>query len=473
MRRRADAPVGARGGLALRPVPPRPGGATPSNAAGASVPGSVPASWLGDRLVQLRGNLKKNRWSLAYLGFLLYLAGATTQRFAVGDVAVATALVGLLFEKKHRVPPTILWLLVLLAWSCVGLATSPYRWAIADPLQVSLKLTIILFAAVNSVRTRSQIRFFMIFWLACYAIYPVRGAYLNYFVIHNTWFGRAIWNQTYSNPNDLAAITLLLFSVAAALVVSEPKGWFRRAALIGLPILALLIFLTQSRAGIIGFAALGVFALPAVSKAGARLRSFAMLGLLAGVVLMFAPSSVWQRMGALRNATDTSNLRAVDREGSAEQRWEIWKTAARIIHDHPVFGVGLGAYPAANQEYAPVAAGSEIQLGARDTHSTYLNVLAELGVPGLVIFIALIAATVRRAESVRRRCKRRFPRAAQQLYMVELGLLGFLVAGIWGSYARIAMLYVHLALIFVLAERLNREDQELRRAVQATAPAPV
>jgi len=294
---------------------------------------------------------------------------------------------------------------------------------------------------------------------------------LNYFVIHETWFGRAKWNLTYSNPNDLAAITLLQFSLAAALVASESRGWVRRAALLALPVLTLVIFLTQSRGGIIGFAALAVFALPATSRAGSRLRAAGMVSLLAAVVLMFAPSSVWNRLGGLRNVTETGDFQAVDPEGSAEQRWEIWKTAVRIIGDHPIFGVGLDAYPAANAEYSPAAVGGDVQLGARDTHSTYLNVMAELGAPGLVLFLGLLAAVVSRAESVRRRCRQVLPRGARQLYFLELGLFGFLVAGIWGSYARISMLYIHLALIYVAAETLDGEERELELALRRRGSA--
>ena len=89
-----------------------------------------------------------------------------------------------------------------------------------------------------------------------------------------------------------------------------------------------------------------------------------------------APNNVLDRVRGLK-AIDDGNLNQVDEEGSAFQRYEIWKVARTIIREHPVTGVGLGAYPAAHRLTATRSQFNPTARGRRDTHSTYLNVTAE------------------------------------------------------------------------------------------------
>jgi O-antigen ligase len=168
---------------------------------------------------------------------------------------------------------------------------------------------------------------------------------------------------------------------------------------------------------------------------------------------------------------DTTELKGMNDRGSAEQRFEIWRTAVTIIGDYPVFGVGWGAYPQANAAYAPLGAGSDIELGARDTHSTYLNVLAESGVPGLALFLGMVSITLYGAEKVRRKCRHEMPKAARQLYFVEVALVSFLTAGVFGSYSKLSFLYVYLALIYAMTE-VCRDDQRALRQVARTGGVP-
>jgi len=175
------------------------------------------------------------------------------------------------------------------------------------------------------------------------------------------------------------------------------------------------------------------------------------------VVGMTLPETVWERLGTLAQIEGSESLGSVADDGSAAERFRIWRTAAQIIRDHPVVGVGVGAYPMVNAQYAPREAHGSGGLGAKDTHSTYLNVLAEMGYPGLILFLGILISVIVPAERIRRSCKRLMPASAQQLLYLELGLMGFLVSGIWGSYARISFFYVHLALIWVFAEACRQD----------------
>ena len=401
---------------------------------------------------ELRPPEPRVAWTFIYIAFLAYVFAITTFRLPIGEVSMIVALLGLALQRERLRSPAIFgWAVLFLSWCVLGYFRTPYQSAVWENVILFGKLCLIILVAANALRSPAQIRFFMIFVLGCYALFPVRGALINYFIGHSTLLGRAVWNYTYSNPNDLAALTLLMLSVAAALLATERTRWIRWCAITGLALLPVLILMTQSRGG---FIALSMFAAFAIVGQRRTLRTALIVITLALGVVAVAPSGVWQRVRGLSEVTD--NLDRVDPEGSAKARFQIWQVALKIIDDHPVTGVGWGAYPFAHAEYAPVSGVDPTVYGFRDTHSTVLNVLAETGVPGLVLFLALLWGAMRDAERARRMCVRVQPRLALQLRYLELGLLAFLVAGVFGSFAKLAILYLHLVLLWVVAQNAMR-----------------
>ena len=103
------------------------------------------------------------------------------------------------------------------------------------------------------------------------------------------------------------------------------------------------ILLTKSRGAFLGFAVFLLFALWGQRRRG---RAIGVTMVVAAALIFVAPENVLDRVFALRKIETTANLAAADKEGSAEQRYEIWKVSRQIIRENPVIGVGLGAYPA-------------------------------------------------------------------------------------------------------------------------------
>ena len=64
-----------------------------------------------------------------------------------------------------------------------------------------------------------------------------------------------------------------------------------------------------------------------------------------------------------------------DADASTEQRYEAWATGIQMFHDHPVFGVGARNF---NLHHWLTA------------HNSFVLTLAEMGLPGLFLFITLI-----------------------------------------------------------------------------------
>ena len=422
-----------------------------------------------DRSARPASPFKGVQWTVTVAGFLLYLLVITSLRLPLGGVAIGLALGGLLLQRSGlRFPPYLGWLTAFGIWALVAASKTDYPDLVQPQLVGLLKLCLIILVAANAMQTRAQMRLFMVFFLGCFALWPLRGAMFNFFIYHNDVQGRAIWNQLYGNPNDLGAIALLQLSMAVTLLESEPKGWVRWSAILGVVLIPMLILMTQSR-GVF----LGVLVFVAITLAGQRrrLRLLFRLGVVALLLAAIAPSGVWDRVGTMRHMTSTTTLDDVDgAEGSARQRYEIWRVARKIIRDHPLTGVGLGAYKPNHEQYALDTEFNPTAQGGRDTHSLYLNVLAETGYPGLVLYLGMLLTVLLTAERTRRRCRGVLDAAARQLLVLEAGLVAFLAAATFGSLPYLPHFLLHLALLYGMSVVY---EKQLRTAMTAPQASPV
>ncbi len=395
-----------------------------------------------------------------FLGFLGYVFVIMTYRLPAGTLMMTATLGSLLLQRDPIRTPRFFWIFVAwTAWAWVGYAVTLYPDVVSDSVIERGKLLLVTLVAVNALRTWPLVRYFMVFMLASYLLFPARSTLVNY-VRGNTLVGRAIGPFIYSNPNDLAALTILMLGPALALWAGAARGSrLRWLGLVGAAMLTVVIVLTQSRAA---FIALAAIVLPSsIALARRRPRAVVALAALLGLALYLAPPAYWGRIRGLRNATSVQTIGRMDPEGSAAQRFEVLRTALRIIKDHPVLGVGLGAYEFANARYNPA-------LGTLDTHNTYLHILAETGVPGLVLFLALVTSVVQGARDARRRAARVLPAHAETLRWLQYALVGHLIAALFGSFATFIMPYVFLALLWSASQAVRALCPPL-----TAAPPPV
>jgi probable O-glycosylation ligase (exosortase A-associated) len=394
------------------------------------------------------------QWTPAFALFLLYIFCIITYRLNVGTAAMVGSIACLPLQRDRIVFPKLLVALGLLTlWCAFGFSRSVAPDVTWEAVMLMGKLWLVTFVGVNVLRSRSQIRFFILFSLGWFAAYPIRGALKNYYVDQYALAGRAIWNYIYNNPNDLAAICLLELAVTLAFL-QRAKGWPKIPAFVGVALLPFVVILTQSRGALI---ALGVFCIAGLAMHRRNLRVMATVIVIAVVAVMLAPADVWDRMSGLGRATSVSGLNQVDTEGSARQRFEIWRVASTIAAEEPIFGVGSGAYPIVHQIVAQRPQFDRTAAGARDAHSTYLVALAETGIPGLILFLAVFVVTVWETDRVRRQCRKTLPRTSLEIAYLELGLLALFIAGIWGSYTRLTFTYLHLLLLASVAAAARKE----------------
>lgn len=188
---------------------------------------------------------------------------------------------------------------------------------------------------------------------------------------------------TIGDPNELASVLLpaLIFGfVLAATLKQAPVA--RGLALFASAIATGGLFLSGSRGGMIALAV----ALLAAVVLGGRWRPYAAIaGLLVvlggiGWFTLFAPESV------------KKHVTQVDTTGTGRQ--DIWKVGLRMWEAHPVNGVGVGNFQTSSVHYllkpGAIKRGDLIVTQPKVAHNTYLQVLAEMGVVGLVLFLTIL-----------------------------------------------------------------------------------
>ncbi len=78
-------------------------------------------------------------------------------------------------------------------------------------------------------------------------------------------------------------------------------------------------------------------------------------------------------------------------------RLPIWQVDLRVIRHYPWFGVGLGGFRSIGHEWMVGIPGGNMLSPGMPPHSLYLNLAAEVGIPGALAFLALPLLAIRQA----------------------------------------------------------------------------
>jgi O-antigen ligase len=378
-------------------------------------------------------------FTIPFIGVIIFTLSIISARASFLYVGVLISIIGLVLGRyKFLWPKPSTYQVAFVVWAAISSAFATRPEIAYEQLVDHTKLFIIFLITANALRTERQLRILLSLCIVAFLLYPTRGALLNYFTGRYTSFGRMVWNGPYANPNYLALIAVLMIAACLALLLARQQRTIARLALMLSSVLMLLVvFLTQSRGAFLGLIA--SMGLPLLALFRRSVVTWVIVGCAAVVVAIVTPSATWTRFAGISKLTSTSTIAEADPEGSARERWEIQKTAWKIYVDHPIFGVGLGGYPAANAAYAP-------NLGARDTHNTYLNLGAEVGTPGLVLWLSMVAATLTSARKAR--LARHAPIGTADTIWLERAVIALLISGLFGTWATFTVLYIFLGMVW-------------------------
>ncbi|ACU90294.1 O-antigen polymerase [Desulfomicrobium baculatum DSM 4028] len=265
--------------------------------------------------------------------------------------------------------------------------------------------------------------------------------------------GRISAGFTY-DPNDIA----LLFVTFMPVVLAEAMNgnMVRRGFYLGLGSMVLLgLVLTGSRGAIV---AIGVQALYFVLTAKKfRLLALALVCAAGLVVVATAEQSLWDRFASLTAEGEAADYNLEGRSG----RVQIWKNGLKIVADNPVLGVGIGMFGTAH-----FLLDGKIGLTA---HNTYLQFAAELGLPGFILYLAMLCSAwqliTRHVEEDER------TGARARWIALKVGIVGFGTASFFISAGYSSTLYYLLGLAAVMHfHHVGSSGAPVPQKVRSSAP---
>lgn len=255
-----------------------------------------------------------------------------------------------------------------------------------------------------------------------------------------------------NDPNFFGA-TLVFF--IPLLVRETMMGNGRGIRVLGAALLALFVtalLLTQSRGGLLALGcALGLFVF--VFDRRTLLFAAGVAAVLAAVAVALLSDELMTRFEVMFSSLDD----AAQADQSIEGRLASWQVAIELFFQNPLLGVGSGNYNLHFQDTA-LELGLIFRGEGRSAHSLYLEILAELGIVGLAVFVILAgAALVGCVRAMRRLEEAGLTGLRTEYAAFGIGLVGYLIAMVFlhDSYPR--LLYTLMAVAIAMPRIVTYE----------------
>lgn len=266
--------------------------------------------------------------------------------------------------------------------------------------------------------------------------------------------GRPGWVT--GDPNYFALTAVLCLPFGLILGLERPVRWERRFYL-GCALLTLFaVMLAGSRGGFLGLLVSG-FVVAWYSRN--RVRYLVVGSLFLAAVLALAPSSPLTRL-LWPDASD---------QGSSQKHQALLFAGLRMFSDHFWTGVGVGNFKPMVRRY--LDQGHDYEAIA---HNTYVEVGAELGIGGLLVFVGMFAFSFHSLRKIRRQTGRgRDPFLHATARAIEAGLAGACVALFFITALHTRLLWFVVILGMCLPSLALRRDSARPRArMPATGSLP-
>jgi O-antigen ligase len=352
-------------------------------------------------------------------------------------------------EYRHRIfshPAFLLVLFMLMGWVLCSVAWSEDSGAALLALTRWIPNALLFVIVFAGVRTRSQLQWVLGAFVVGALISAIYGL-----VVPAPASDLGRLEGAGGDPNETAAALVAAAALAIALGATlRDKPFLRLLVFAVAPLCAFASLLTLSRGGLVAF---GAALIAAVLMAGRRRPQILALALVAatlavGYFAFFAPASATERVTEVHGGTG---------------RTDIWTVGWRMVQGAPLQGVGAGNFPIASIHYllAPGALLRDdfiVSNHPKVAHNTYLEVLAELGIVGLTLFLIVICFSIGCAVRAARYAARLKDRDIDVLARaLVVALASLMAANFFISREYSKQLWLLLALCPVMLEVLRRD----------------
>jgi hypothetical protein len=289
-----------------------------------------------------------------------------------------------------RMPPYLRtwqarWYLLFTLVVCLSYARSGVTFfSTFNPLLTVVSLLflyLILPSVVDSVRRLRWVVLAAVGSGAWASLYVIREWQMNHGWDTGEQMGWLVGDTNHFGVSGICCLTLAWYMTR-----SRRPGWERWFSYGCLLVTLAGLIVAGSRGGLLG---LGTALLFMTIRAQERRWSLLAVLALAVAFNIVYPHSPLQRI-----------LHSVGNEDFSEQAHRAsWQAGLAMVRDYPITGVGFGEFKAHMLQYAPDFYDAQAYMA----HNAYISVAAEMGIPGLFLFLGVLAATYVSLEGVRRK----------------------------------------------------------------------
>jgi probable O-glycosylation ligase (exosortase A-associated) len=265
-----------------------------------------------------------------------------------------------------------------------------------------------------------------------------------------------IYRNGYGGLDNNGAGLMLAMGLPLTIYAWEAiKGWTRWIFAAGVPVLLHAVLMTYSRGAMVSLLAASPIIL---LRSRRRWQFLALAVMIASIVPILAGKEIRDRFFTLQKYSS---------DDSANSRFASWGAAIQIANEYPIFGAGLR-----NSNLLSYAFGADEE--GRTIHSQYLQTLADMGYPGLALYLIAIGsaftATIRSRRALRRRTDPEALRMRSMLSGIEGSLVVFCVGGAFLSIEVFELPYL-LGLLAIQLWVLARSHDGVAAIAAAAAVA--
>jgi len=256
------------------------------------------------------------------------------------------------------------------------------------------------------------------------------------------------------DSNYFATCSLLAIPIGFCFARRENAPIERVLCIVSTVVILVAFTLASSRGGLVGLCLeIGYMIL----RTGKSRRIAILLGMLLLPALLFSPVSPLGRMLHPEYGDELAT----------QIRRDFWRVGFMLIREHPLTGIGLGNFTAYSFSASP---GAAVRHGM--ACNTFLEIAAELGVPGFLAYCGLSGAALWSAEKLRSEGKKR--KDVLRFYSgeaMQVGLLGFLGAAMFVSAEYQKPFWVIVALAAASPSLLTQSPSRSRAVKSVLVPA--
>jgi len=368
--------------------------------------------------------------------------------------------------------------IALLVWAVIG---APFglnpSWAIMFVISTWSTILMAWLLQVIALRSARELRMLIGGFLVAAGILAINAVFFTQMTFQEGSTMARLDDASGSmfDPNDLCVLLVTAMPLGMSFFHTSKKRLGKALSMGFILLCAWTVALSGSRGGFLGLAVVGIALLYLAKGMSVAKRAGIVFGLLA-VLVIAAPAGYWEQMETIVQPGNDYNV------SSEHGRKAIWLRGMQYMATYPIFGLGIANFNNAECTISPLVLHPDTSPTAEAAlctapHNSFVQVGAEMGVPGLIMWSSLVIGGIVAPLRIRRRIPKRWQTGdREQRYLFRMTMylpvaaMGYGVTAFFVSHAWLDMVYSLAAFTAGLYVAVNRKLWQERLEPEQSVP---